>query len=150
MDTAGTVGALSDRDVLALTLWAEGRSETLDGRAAIGCVVRNRAASRRQSAREVCLAPMQFSCWQPKDGKANHDALMLLAESVADGKDARDPVLRECQWIADGILSGSCRDLTHGADHYVTTALLSSTKKPGWIRTMTFTVRIGAHAFYRS
>lgn len=141
---------LSDRDVLALTLWGETRGEPIDGKIAVACVIRNRMARRRQSARDVCLAPMQFSCWQPKDGRANYDALMLIAEPLAAGKEPRDAALRECQWIADGILSGACRDIVHGADHYLTTTLLSSTKKPGWVRTMTFAASVGAHAFYRS
>jgi N-acetylmuramoyl-L-alanine amidase len=143
---------LSDRDVLALTLWGETRGEPIDGKVAVACVIRNRMVRRRQTVREVCLAPMQFSCWQPIGGAANHKALMALAGALVAGETANapDPVLRECQWIADGVLSGACRDIVHGADHYLTTTLLSSTKKPGWVRTMTFAASVGAHAFYRS
>lgn len=144
------VDRLSDRDVLALTLWGETRGEPIDGKIAVACVIRNRMAARRQSARDVCLAPMQFSCWQPIGGKANHDALAALVAALVAGHQARDPILRECQWIADGLLSGACRDIVHGADHYLTTTLLSSTKKPGWVRAMTFCATVGAHAFYRS
>jgi N-acetylmuramoyl-L-alanine amidase len=145
-----SVDRLSDRDVLALTLWGETRGEPIEGKVAVACVIRNRMASRRQAARDVCLAPMQFSCWQPLGGKANHDALQVLVDVLTSGRAPSDAVVRECQWIADGVLSGACRDLVKGADHYVTTALLSSTKKPGWIRTMTFCATVGAHAFYRS
>jgi N-acetylmuramoyl-L-alanine amidase len=144
------VERLSDRDVLALTLWAESRGEPVEGKIAVGCVIRNRMAARRQSVREVCLAPMQFSCWQPLGGKANHDALAVMVDTLASGRAPGDVVLRECQWIADGLLSHACRDITRGADHYLTTAMLSSTKKPGWVRTMTWAATVGAHAFYRS
>jgi spore germination cell wall hydrolase CwlJ-like protein len=141
---------LSDRDVLAVTLWAEARGESLEGRVAVGCVVRNRMARRAQTVRHVCLAPMQFSCWQEIGGRANHAALVEVVETLVSGRNVSDPIIRECQWIADGILGGSCRDLTKGADHYITTTLLSSTKKPGWVRTMTWVATVGAHAFYRS
>jgi spore germination cell wall hydrolase CwlJ-like protein len=146
MDTT----ALSDRDILALTLWAEARGESLEGRVAVGCVIRNRMARRQQSVRDVCLAPMQFSCWQEIGGVVNHRALVAVVDVLAAGHFVADAIVGECQWIADGILSGACRDLTRGADHYVTTALLSSTKKPGWVRTMAWAATVGAHAFYRS
>ena len=113
-------------------------------------------ARRRQSAREVCLAPLQFSCWQPIGGQANHAAVMAVAHAMAGApsdtskRGVVDPVVRECQWIADGVLSGACRDITRGADHYLTTALLSSTKKPGWVVAMVWTATVGTHAFYRS
>jgi spore germination cell wall hydrolase CwlJ-like protein len=135
--------------VLALTLWAEARGETLEGRVAVACVVRNRMARRRQTAADVCLAPAQFSCWNA-GRDANHRALADLVTTLAAGRSIQDPIVRECQWIADGVLSGACRDITKGADHYLTTALLSSTKKPGWVGAMTWVATIGSHAFYRS
>lgn len=140
---------LSDRDVLALTLWAEARGEGVEGRIAVACVVRNRMQRRRQTASQVCLAPAQFSCWAPVDGAANHRALMATADAVAR-KQCRDSIVAECQWIADGVLSGACQDITHGADHYLTTRLLTGTHKPGWVSAMAWTATIGSHAFYRS
>lgn len=142
--------ALPERIVLALTLWAEGRSETVDGRIAIGCTIRNRRKLRRQSVIDVCLAPNQYSCWIPEGGTANHRALEAVTRAIADGAAVTDAVLVECLWIADGILSAACRDLTHGADHYVTTELLSSNAKPKWLARMAWTATVGRHAFYRS
>lgn len=138
---------LSDRDVLAATLWAEGRSLNVLGRIGIGCVVRNRMAVRHQTAKQVCLARLQFSCWWKAGGKANYDALCYLLEEFAV---SADPVLRESQWIADGILSGACRDVTHGADHYCTTRLLGTSDRPSWISAMVCTGHDEAHTFYRS
>jgi spore germination cell wall hydrolase CwlJ-like protein len=140
---------LSDRDVLALTLWAEARGEGLEGRVAVACVIRNRMRLRRQTASQVCLAPAQFSCWAPVDGAANYRALMAMADAVSR-QQCRDEIVAECQWIADGVLGGAVRDLTRGADHYLTTRLLSSSHKPGWVSAMTWTATIGYHAFYRS
>jgi N-acetylmuramoyl-L-alanine amidase len=144
------VDALSDRDVLALTIWAEARGESLEGRVAVGCVIRNRMAGRRQTVRDVCLAPAQFSCWATAGGATNYRALMAVVDALVGGRVVPDPLLRECQWVADGILSGACRDLTRGADHYLTTTLLSSSHKPGWVSKMTWVSTVGSHAFYRS
>lgn len=144
------VDALSDRDVLALTIWAEARGESLEGRVAVACVVRNRMALRRQTVRDVCLAPAQFSCWATAGGAANYRALMAVVDAIVGGRVVPDQLVRECQWVADGILSGACRDISRGADHYLTTTLLSSTAKPRWVTSMTWTATIGAHAFYRS
>ena len=143
--------ALSDVDVLALTLWAESRSESLEGRVAVACVVRNRMRLRKLTAKQVCLAPMQFACWQEIGGKANHAALAALVAGVTGRpKRVSDPILIECYWIAEGVLDGELRDIAKGADHYITTALLASDHKPGWVRAMTWVATVGSHAFYRS
>lgn len=139
--------ALSDEEVLAATLWAEGRSLKLLGRVGIACVVRNRMARRRQTVKQVCLARAQFSCWWKYGGQANYDALVNLIEDLAF---TTDPNWPECRWIAQGILSGVCRDVTKGADHYLTTRLLASTDRPTWVEAMTCTGVIEAHTFYRS
>lgn len=138
---------IPDVDVLAATLWAEGRNQNILGRIAIGCVVRNRMARRQQSVTQVCLAPLQFSCWWPAGGVANYQALQMLLSSLDT---VIDPVWKECQWIASGILDGRCLDVTSGADHYLTTRLLASDQRPRWASTMTCTGVVGDHTFYRS
>ena len=138
---------LTDEDVLAATLWAEGRSLNVLGRIGIGCVVRNRMANRHQTAKQVCLARLQFSCWWRAGGVANYNALVYLLEEYAI---TNDLVLRECRWIAEGILSGACRDITQGADHYLTTRLLGSAARPSWVESMICTGHDDAHTFYRS
>jgi hypothetical protein len=141
-----TVG-MSDEDVLGATVWAEGRSLTLLGRVGIACVVRNRMAKRGQTARQVCLARLQFSCWWKAGGQANYDALVYLIEDLAN---TTDPHWPECRWIAHGVLSGACRDVTQGADHYLTTRLLGSDARPAWVSAMVCTGHDEAHSFFRS
>jgi hypothetical protein len=138
---------LSDADVLAATLWAEGRSLPLLGRVGIACVIRNRMVARHQTAKQVCLAKLQFSCWWRAGGLSNYNALVYLLEEFAV---STDPHLPECRWIAAGILSGACRDITHGADHYCTTRLLGTVERPAWVEAMTCTGHDEAHTFYRS
>jgi hypothetical protein len=143
---------LAPRMVCALTMRAEARGESLEGRVAVGCAIRNRMLRRKQTAHEVCLAPAQFSCWAPVGGEANYRELAALVGQLVADPDAaiEDAALRECLWIADGVLSGDARDITKGADHYLTTSLLSSSHRPGWVAAMTWTATIGAHTFYRS
>lgn len=146
MDTS----KLTDLDALALTLWAEARGESILGRVAVGCVIRNRMARRGLSAKAVCLQPMQFSCWQTIDGRANYDALAAIVDTLNAGRTVADAAVRECYWIAQGVLDGDVRDVTKGSDHYITTRLLSSTHKPGWLKGMEWATTIENHAFYRS
>jgi N-acetylmuramoyl-L-alanine amidase len=140
-------GQLSDEDVVAATVWAEGRGLKLLGRVAIACVIRNRAIRRNQTPKQVCLARLQFSCWWKAGGAANYSALMRLLEEL---EVTSDPDWPECEWIAHGVLSGVCRDVTKGADHYLTTRLLASHDRPSWVNAMTCTGVIEAHTFYRS
>lgn len=140
--------SLSDTEVLALTLWGETRSESLDGIAAVGCVVRNRVADHGkrfgQSFRDVCLKPWQFSCWW-EDG-ANTRAVRATAEQLAAGNAPAQ--LGESLWIATGIIDRAIRDRTRGATHYLTVELLRL-QPPRWVGHMTHCVTIGAHAFFR-
>ena len=145
-ELAQTVG-LSDVEVVAATLWGEARNQTVYGRIAIAHVIKNRMARRAQTAHEVCLAKLQFSCWWSVGGAANHAALLVLLNHLAD---YRDPVWLECLWVAKGVLDGVCRDVVKGADHYVTTTLLNSTARPNWVLGMLCIGRVGDHTFYRS
>lgn len=143
--------ALAPAAVLALTLWSEARGKSIEGRVAVACVIQNRMTRRHQTVHEVCLAPAQFSCWFTAGGAANHRALVaMLAQLLEVPGQVADAAFRECRWIAEGVLSGVVRDLTRGADHYLTTTLLSSSHRPGWVASMTWTATIGAHTFYRS
>lgn len=144
--------ALTERDTLSLTLWAEARNQPLEGIVAVANVVVNRATRRQQSIKAVCLAPAQFSCWNPGHG-ANHVALMALAESLVDTDHVERPTLdaafRQCRWIADGVLAGEVIDLTRGSDYYLTRALFD-TRPPAWAKTMTVVATLGDHVFLRS
>lgn len=142
--------ALTDVQIVALTLFGEARGEGPDGRIAVANVIANRVAAQRTAfggtAREVCLKPAQFSCWSDAGGPLNHRVLLDTAVALARGEVG--PVLRECLWIADGLLRRQFVDNTHGATHYLTTDLLA-TAPPAWAQGQTVRARIGAHAFLR-
>lgn len=146
--------ALTDRQVLAVTLYGEARGEPIEGKVAVGCVIRNRVkdpVSRFGTGyRSVCLAPYQFSCWIPAGGAANcaatHQAArILLAAGVGRVPNAD---LREALWIADGLTSGDCRDTVKGATHYLTRDLFEH-NPPRWVALMRVMAAVGAHVFLK-
>ncbi len=135
---------LTEAQVVALTLWGEARSEPA-GRFAVGCVIRNRARTRKQTMRAVCLAKAQFSCWSDAGGQANHESLMRIASTLPI---PADPILRECLWIADGLISGALLDRVQGAGHYFTTDLYHD-NPPAWVQSMKVVAVVGNHTFLK-
>ena len=53
-------------NVIAKTLYAEARSEGVDGIVAVATVIYNRANGNYNKAIKECLKPKQFSCWNGK------------------------------------------------------------------------------------
>lgn len=139
---------LTDEDALALTIYGEARGEPLHGQAAVGCVVRNRTKDPRwpDTYKGVCLQPKQFSCWNP-GFDANAQAVRTMGERLVSGGNA-DPALRQCGWIAAGVIDGIILDATKGADHYMTEQLYRLAT-PKWARAMRETARIGSHVFLK-
>jgi spore germination cell wall hydrolase CwlJ-like protein len=142
---------LTDLETLALTLWGEARGEPILGKLAIACVVRNRSLARHLTIKETCLQPMQFSCFTPKGGKTNYGFVKKKAEAILkhDTAAMSDPAWLECQWIALGVLQFKVRDITGGADHYMTTDLYES-KPPKWASKMKVAYTNGEHTFLRA
>jgi spore germination cell wall hydrolase CwlJ-like protein len=146
-ELAPVVAQLDDAQVCIVTLYGEARSESLDGIVAVGNVVRNRVADGRWGStyRAVCLAPWQFSCWNPAGGSRNYDRVATLVRSLAAGE-ASDPVVRELTYLAHGLIRpGWLRDNVQGATHYHTATL---TPRPAWARTVAPVVQRGSHVFY--
>lgn len=121
---------------LARTIWGEARGEGQEGREAVAAVVLNRARRRKMSIASVCLARLQFSCWNPDD--PNRNRLVAVDEA--------DDVFSECLDIAVMAVMGVLDDPTDGADHYFNPDLV----RPSWAASMTKTASIGNHVFYRS
>jgi N-acetylmuramoyl-L-alanine amidase len=145
------VAALSDPQIAALTLWGEARGEPIEGKVAVGCVLRNRVDDGRwgRSYAKVCLAPWQFSCWRPEGGRENYEALMRLAQRLTvQGPLPDDVVFRECIWVATGIVGGWLRDSVRDATHYVTTELFER-RPPKWAVNQVPCARVAQHVFFR-
>jgi N-acetylmuramoyl-L-alanine amidase len=145
------IAKLTEAQVVGLTLWAEARGGSIEGRIAVANVIRNRVRANKKhyglTARAVCLKPWQFSCWNAGTD-TNHNLLMDTAHHLISGEQP-GPLVRECLWIAQGLLENAFVDNTHGSSHYLTTALLEA-KPPSWAVGQRVLAHIGGHAFMRA
>lgn len=148
--------ALNDFQVLSLSIFGEARGEYIEGKVAVGCVIRNRVRTPGRwgdTYRAVCLARAQFSCWFAAGGQANYDRVIGLARHLVADHAIRttlapDPVLDECRYVADGIMGGRLLDRVKGANHYLTTDLLR-TAPPAWTEGRTPVCTVLGHSFFR-
>jgi len=137
-----------DLKVMALTVWAEARSESKVGQRAVAWVIRNRfdnpgwwSKARgvpNHTIAAVCLCPWQFSCWNESDPnrkRLDDPATQRRADYLA--------IRKLCHFV---LVDSPVNDPTAGADHYCTQAVVYKTK---WARTRTPVATIGAHCFYR-
>lgn len=149
--------AVTDSTALVCTLFGEARSEPIAGVIAVGCVIRNRVLADLgrdakpdwwgESFRGVCLAKWQFSCWW--EDSPNAARVYGLAEAlIARQPTGEDGLVAELQWVAHGLIEDQLRDLTRGADHYLTTELLHRAP-PAWARGRQAVAIVGAHTFFR-
>ena len=131
-------------ELIAKTIWGEGRGESYEGKVAIGNVIVNRykvaQASRKShwwgnTIEQIILHPYQFSCHNYNDPNKRKIAKLTT----------KDYHYRESLKIAKGILSGAIKDNTFGATHY----FAYKTVQPRWALKMNKTKRIGNHDFYK-
>ena len=140
-------GELNEVDVLALTLWGESRGETVEGRIAVACVIRNRAHAKSWYGHRiagVCLKRWQFSCWLPKGGESNFRQLMAMVDKTHLSR-VKTLAYRECYWIAQGICGDVVGDQVKRANHYY----VDGTRKPKWAVGQTPVLQLGTHLFFR-
>ena len=136
---------LSDSEVMFLTIVGEARGEPVEGQIAVAMVIINRAKNRQQTIKDVCLAPKQFSCWNVMD--ANRRKLEALATEMMRGS-YDFPQYKQIQWVVEGAIGKKLKDNTSGRDHYMTTSLFNSDKRPSWAKTpKTDPIEIGNHTF---
>ena len=130
---------LSEREVVACTLWGEARNQGDEGLRAVAGVIFNRLRTRYRgcsTAQSVCLDPFQFSCWLKND--PNQPRMLAVAR-------APDAPYRQALAIADELLARSLTDITRGARHYYA---LSMRQPPDWARGKTPCIVIGEHKFF--
>jgi len=147
------VAVLSDPQILTLTLWGEARGEGVLGQIAVGCVVRNRVDDGRwgRSYADVCLAPWQFSTWRPEGGTANYEAVLAHAKHMAEQSVIpEDAMLRQCAWVAHGIIGGWIADVTRDATHYYSPAAMQPKGSvPKWAINQVPCAALSNHVFFR-
>jgi cell wall hydrolase len=123
-------------EIAVRTLYGEARGETHDGQRAVAHVLLNRVRDGRwgKTLATVCLARMQFSCWNPSDPNREHIA------AVAD----HDPILRRLRSVLDAARNEA--DPTGGATHYFSIFMI---QPPKWSIGATFCGTFGRHRFYK-
>lgn len=132
----GGVPMTWDEQIALRTLWGEARGEPREGQLAVAHVFLNRVKDGRwgKSLATVCLASMQFSCWNASDPNR-----ALMAALQDDGAE-----LEKLKSVLDEARKGS--DPTQGATHYFSTSMI---QPPKWSIGATHTGQIGRHRFYR-
>jgi N-acetylmuramoyl-L-alanine amidase len=127
-----------DRAVMALTVWREARGESYAAKIGMAWVIRNRSedAGKRwhRSIAEVCLQPLQFSCYNPTDPNAVKMPRL------------KDLSFVECLSAVVEVMKAEAVDPTRGANHY---HALAPGKEPAWADESKLTAIIGRTRFYR-
>ena len=119
-----------DQTIVATTLILEAGGEYDEGSLeAVYEVIYNRAIKKNQSFSEVCLARKQFSCWNDKN----------IMENIE--KASNHPRWNEAMKLA---AFDPQTNYTKGADHYHADYV-----NPYWSKSLTKTVVIGRHIFYK-
>ena len=120
---ANVTYSATDAEIVAATIILEAGGEySPNALQAVNEVIQNRSIKRGIAPSEVCLQRFQFSCWNIKP------------------KAQRHPRYSQALQIALSLPT----NYTNGADHYHPDYCL-----PYWAKSMTVTVKIGRHIFYK-
>lgn len=149
---------LTDAQALTFTVYGEARGGPIEGRIAVGSVIRNRTREKRKAwgttTVAVCLAHAQFSCWYLWGGEANYRHLQHLVGALLRGGPvpwtvAERAVYTECCWVTEGLLSDFVQDRVSGATHYYAPAALPEGIFPNWAVNQTPVADVGGHLFFK-
>lgn len=127
--------ALDDVSLLQCLIFGEAEGEDIKGKIAVGCVVRNRVNNPSwwgDGWKSVMLKPWQFSCFDE------------LADKITAAYKEEPASMKECLWVAGGIINDSLLDITKSANHYHAEYLI-----PYWSKGETPVAIIGKHIFYK-
>ena len=130
-------------DLVTATIFGEARGESIEGKVAVGWVIKNRVLDDRwpNTYKEVILQRKQFSCWNKKDRNYEKTVNATIANRCH-----ADPVWRECRLVAHGILYDRLLDNTRGSNHYHANYI----EKPYWVKSKKceFKEMYGKQLFY--
>ena len=125
---ASGADAISDKEIITMTILAEARGEGQSGMYAVAAVISQRALNRQLSARKICLQRKQFSCWN--SGKSLKHLLL-------------HPEAKYASYLADNIKKLD-RSYVGYADHYHNINV-----KPYWANKDKKIRTIKNHVFYK-
>jgi spore germination cell wall hydrolase CwlJ-like protein len=147
--------ALPDLWALALVIYGEARAEPIEGKVAVGSVVRNRVLAPQRfgsTYAAVCIQKAQFSCFWKFGGEANFQSVMTIARALVSDYAVSSTVPKGDGWtescyVAEGIIGRQLRSRVGAATHYMTTTLFRS-NPPKWARGLEPGYRVGNHVFF--
>jgi len=132
-----TLEQMDDLSLLTALIMGEAEDQSLLGKIAVACVVRNRLNDRRwpDTWPGVMLQKHQFSCFLPS---------YLRPEITMEHWSRIE--WRECRFAAFGVLGGYVDDVTEGSNHYYASWM---SKAPSWAKGERYVLGIGEHLFFR-
>jgi spore germination cell wall hydrolase CwlJ-like protein len=137
--------AITNAYIVIATLYGEARGEGEAGMQAVLNVIMNRANGNFSKAKELVLAPKQFSMWNGVSDPATF--AINLGKQVRDnevgGKDKA--MYMKAAGLVDQAMKGTLKDITGGAQYYFNPSIVL----PSWAKSMKKTVSIGNHDFYK-
>lgn len=118
-----------ENDIIAATIILEAGGEYHVGALeAVYEVIMTRAKKRNKTPAQVCLQKWQFSCWNG----------MVIEDQIKKAK-------KHPRWVIAENILGKTTNFTKGADHYYADYI----DAPYWAASMTQTVKIGKHIFFK-
>ena len=135
-----------DLDILARTIAAEARSESVLGQAAVAHVALNRLVSQHggeENLTDILLDNKQFSAWNERQNYTD-------MKNVYINKD--DPSYENAKSISIAVLDGRITDPTYGSNHYYANKGANKISTPYWYdeqlkKAKTNRYQIGNHLF---
>ncbi len=140
---------LSEKQLMALTIYGEARGEPDKGKIAVGSVILERVEHRDwdgKTIHEVCLKPWQFSCFNEND--PNRGKLLHIAEAWDEAM-ALNPTLNDCYCIAAGLIDGLILRTKEISENHATQYVRTDCEA-SWLKYMRKFATIGHHDFYCS
>lgn len=134
---------ISDRDleIVTRTVFGESRNEPLEGQMAVAWVIRNRAEAKYmgQDPSEVCLFPLQFSCWNA-DKAHMPNRVRLMTASM------NEVPMQKAMYAVLSVFGGHVPDMTFGAKHYFADYI----PWPKWAVGHEPSLIVGRHIFFNT
>jgi len=130
-------------DLVTATIFGEARGEPIEGKVAVGWVIKNRVLDDRWPCtyKDVVLQPKQFSCWNKTDPNYP-DTLRATVPTLS----WRSLAWQECRLVAHGIIYDRLRDNTQDSNHYHAINII---ELPKWADGLKVMKRYGNHVFYK-
>ena len=136
-------------DVIAATIVDEagGEKNALEGMQAVLNVIMNRVNGDVRKAAMQCLKPYQFSGWNKINKKDTEDIKQFIDSKKSHSK------FKTALDLVNQAKSGSLKDITKGANHFLNVQLTKQQRKggnlPSWYNKDKVVADIGRHQFLK-